>query len=301
MYPVALLALAFVAQVPAPTPVSAEPYKLVDLAPPAAVEGAAYLWDVVPEDVADVRELPGGRLILTGPPGRYALKLRAVTMAEGKLAVQTTRYVVTINGAVAPPPRPPDKPPAVPEGRLDPMRARVRLSVPAEGGRSYGCSGTVIRPRQPGGKWQMLSAAHCIPGGKTEGTIRTTDDRSFRVRLLVADRRADIAWFEILEPPADLWYADLAREVPAVGTPIWHAGYGVDRPGNTERGTIRRGERADGMIEMDISTSSGDSGTGFFHDKNGQVVAVLYGVQWEGRGPVSIGGCCRRAWEIRPE
>lgn len=95
------------------------PYKLVRLEAKGAPAGAAVLWDVYPEDVADVLELPGGRLVLTAPPGKYRVKCRTVSVKDGAVSVETARAVVEVTGGAPEPP--PGPGPAPGPGPLPPI------------------------------------------------------------------------------------------------------------------------------------------------------------------------------------
>jgi hypothetical protein len=70
---------------------------LVRLSAENADPAAALLWDVYP-DAADVEEL-GDRVIFTGPPGVYTVKLRAVRFDGGKARTVTARVTITVTGA----------------------------------------------------------------------------------------------------------------------------------------------------------------------------------------------------------
>src|SRR5262249_55899153 len=52
-------------------PDKSEPHRLVRLQAAGDLKDAALVWDVFPEEHADIEELPGGRLLLIGPPGTY--------------------------------------------------------------------------------------------------------------------------------------------------------------------------------------------------------------------------------------
>jgi hypothetical protein len=92
-----------------------EPYKLVELVPDGDVTGAVLFWDVDREDVADVREY-GGKLVFTGPPGTYKIKLRIVRIGpDGKtLSGETQRATVVIGTPTPPAPPVPPVPPVPP-------------------------------------------------------------------------------------------------------------------------------------------------------------------------------------------
>lgn len=80
-------------------------HKLVRLAVEGAADGSAVIWDVAPEESADLEETAGG-LVFTGPPGRYTVKAREVRLEGGKLRTRTARLVVVIGDAPPAPPGP---------------------------------------------------------------------------------------------------------------------------------------------------------------------------------------------------
>lgn len=85
-------------------------HRLVRLEASGAEPDAAILWDVIPEEVADVEERDG-KLWFVAPPGQYKIKLRTI---KGK-AVQTARATVTIgDGDPTPGPQPPGPGPQPP-------------------------------------------------------------------------------------------------------------------------------------------------------------------------------------------
>lgn len=103
------------------------PYRLIELKATGADPKAGYIWDVFPEDRADVRETPGA-VILTGPPGDYLVKLRTVTVGpDGAIKIESARFPFTISGSGPTPPPPP--PPPDP---TDPLLAGLRAAYGAD-------------------------------------------------------------------------------------------------------------------------------------------------------------------------
>lgn len=92
---------------------------LAALAVEGADDAAGVIWDVSPEDVAAVREVPGRGLLIAGPPGVYRVRARVVSVVGGRVTVVTLRADVAITGRrgppVTPPVVPPVKPPVVPD------------------------------------------------------------------------------------------------------------------------------------------------------------------------------------------
>lgn len=85
---------------------------LVRLSADGAPAGSALVWDVAPDEVADVEEV-GGRLLFAAPAGTYRIKLRAIRLKDGATVVESARAVVVIGDGHGPGPDPspePDRP-----------------------------------------------------------------------------------------------------------------------------------------------------------------------------------------------
>lgn len=85
--------------------------KLVRLNVANAPADSGVLWDITPEDKADIEEMDGGKLIFTGPPGKYTVKATAIRLENGKIKFVRSRVVVTIGNPVPVPPGPGPNPP----------------------------------------------------------------------------------------------------------------------------------------------------------------------------------------------
>jgi len=183
------------------------------------------------------------------------------------------------------PPAPPAKPAPPGMDELDPPAVRPAPmpapapNTPAAIGRiqfgSAGCTATVIGPRRPDGRYWVLTASHCVGGVGAHGTMRLLDGRTFGIIVDALDRRADWCWCHTESNSEVFPFALLADATPPAGTPIWHAGYGVDRPGNREDGTVDAGPDSNGQIRMTLSVSSGDSGGGICTTAEGRVVSCV--------------------------
>lgn len=95
------------------------PYKIVRLQAENPAPNSAILWDVTPEDVADVMEIDGN-LFFVGPPGKYRVTCSEITIVGTKPVVRRSRTTVTITGDT---PIPPDNPPAPADPLLGKLRA----------------------------------------------------------------------------------------------------------------------------------------------------------------------------------
>lgn len=167
-----------------------------------------------------------------------------------------------------PTPPPPDKPPTEPTP--DPLAAIVRISSG-----NVGCSATVIGPRRPDGRYWVLTAAHCCNATGQRWTMRFRDGRTSGMQVVNFNRQSDWAWCVTDANNLTLPHALLAEKSPAVGTRIWHAGYGVDIPANREDGEVLSGPDSNGQIRMRLSVSSGDSGGGIVFDESGRIISTV--------------------------
>ena len=271
-----------------------EPHSLVRLRTEGVDPEAAVLWRVYP--LKDVRKATTPRELLefAAKPGTYQVELLVITNTDGSLSVEEARVTVEIAGCAPVPPKPDPKPPG--DGKLAPAAALGRIRFG-----SAGCTATVMGPRRNDGRWDVLTAAHCVSGVGQRGTLTLKDGRSFGIRVVTHHRSPDVAWCVTDDVVADLPYALLAKENPAPATAIWHMGFGVDRPGNREEGTVSDRENSQGQLRMDLSVSSGDSGGGIFRADTDELVSVVCCTSGIGRR-VSMWGCSTEvATRTRPK
>jgi hypothetical protein len=87
--------------------------RLVRLRAEGDVKEAALVWDVFPEEQADIEEM-GTRLLFAAPAGAYRIKLRALRTKDGGASVETARVTVVIGEPPPPVPPPPPGPPVPP-------------------------------------------------------------------------------------------------------------------------------------------------------------------------------------------
>lgn len=208
----------------------------------------------------------------------------AITIGAAVLLGVLARYGIVLPTPAAPPVVAPDgkaepapqPQPAAP--KTDPHAAIAMIQFG-----NAGCSATVIDRRRGDGKYNVLTAAHCVSGKPQQGTMRLRDGRQIGVRVVAVDQRADCCWL-LTEPTTEEFpFARIAEKTPPVGTRIWHAGYGVDVPGNTERGTLDQLPDANGQVRMTLSVSSGDSGGGICMDDGGALVSCVCCTSARGR------------------
>ncbi|MCS7168067.1 MAG: trypsin-like peptidase domain-containing protein [Gemmatales bacterium] len=241
-----------------------KPHQLVRLKAEGVDAKAALMWRVYPAQNVQRATTPRHLLEFAAHPGTYEVELLVITSIDGALSVEEARTSVTIEPCSPSPPKPPEG------GKLDPVNAigRIRFG-------NAGCTATVIGLRRPDGKWDVLTAAHCVSGVGARGTIPLKDGRSLGIRIVAHYKGPDVAWCVTDDAIADLPYALIAAKNPDPGTAIWHTGYGVDQPGNREDGAIAAGEDGNGQLRMTLSVSGGDSGGGIFRADTNELVSVV--------------------------
>ncbi len=170
----------------------------------------------------------------------------------------------------APMPEPKPEPPRKPTPTPDAPAALVRIQIG-----NAGCTATVMGPRREDGRWWLLTAAHCTRAVGDRGSARLKDGRTFGFHVATREPNADVAWL-VSETNSDEYpFAVLAATSPAVGSKVWHAGYGVDRPGNREDGTVEAGPDQNGQVRFRLSVSSGDSGGGICLNERNEVISPV--------------------------
>lgn len=124
----------------------------------------------------------------------------------------------------------------------------------------YGCTATVIGPVGDADETlEILTAAHCVKVGE-HGQMKLRDGRQFAVQCVSRDAASDAAWLVAKRPAGEIPCLYLAASTPAFGSGVWHAGFGIDKPGNREAGSLK-GVTSDGRkCWYRLSVSSGDSG-----------------------------------------
>lgn len=173
--------------------------------------------------------------------------------------------------ATEPKPQPPvpEPPPSKPEPRPEPLMAICKIVM-----RGGYCSGTVVGPRRPDGRWNVVSAAHCFKTHGEQVQLILRSGITVGATVSAIDRRCDGAIL-ITDQIGELPFAMVARSTPPAGTRIWHAGFGFDKPANTEEGTITAPPNTDGQVQYRLSVSSGDSGGGIMLTADGLLLSPV--------------------------
>lgn len=223
-------------------------------------------WINLHEDLDVIPDSSGKwAMILGSKVGRF--KIACFTASKDVPSDPEYAIVVIESGSPAPPVDP--MPPPSPKRKPDPVKATAKLRIG-----NAGCTATVIGPKRDDGYWDALTAAHCLPSGAKSGRVELKDGRSFSVKIGEKNTTADLLWL-LVETKEELDFANLASESPPVGTAIWHNGYGFDRPGNVEHGTVTALPNSQGQIRFTLNVSSGDSGGGIFREDTGELVAAV--------------------------
>jgi hypothetical protein len=277
-----------------------KPYSLVKFSVSNVPEKAALRWKVTPSAGVSKATTSEDRLEFAAPPGTYTVELLVLIITDGKPVFEEHSATVEIEKpcdklppAPSPEPKPEPKPSA---GKLDAVNALGRIQFG-----SAGCTATIIGPRRPDGRWDVLTAAHCVKHVGDRGTMKLKDGRTIGITTAVVNTTADCCW--CVTDAADLEnvsYAVIAEKNPAVGVKIWHMGYGIDKPGNREDGEVTSGQNADGQIRMFLSVSSGDSGGGIFRVDTNEVISCVCCTSARGSA-ANVWGCSAEvARRLRP-
>lgn len=288
-----------------------QPHSLVKLRAENVDPKAGLLWQVHPESPIQQATTADGLLEFAAPPGQYEIVLLIIVVRpEGGIKVSKAKTTIVVDSChpPVPPPTPPQPNPPGPNppspnpptppggGKLDPSNAIGRIQFG-----NAGCSATVIAPRRADGRWDVLTAAHCISSVGQTGTMKMPlSGKTFAVRVKAFDRTCDICWLETVDSTADIEYAYLGKDNPPPGTPVWHQGYGFDRPRNREDGTVMQAEDGRGQIRFTLNVSSGDSGGGIFRADTNEVVSSVCCTRSIAAKTDMWGGSTRKAIALRP-
>lgn len=284
--------------------VKVKPHGLARISADGVDPKAALVWRISPSAGVSRATTAKGLLEFAAPPGVYEVELLVITAdKDGALSTQEFNVSVEFEGCGGPVPPLPSPPPVIPpkgkSGVLDAPQALGKISFPP-----YGCTATVIGPRRADGKWDVLSAAHCVAHVKvgSKGAMKMLNGRTHAITVNFVDPLCDVSWLTTDDPAVDdMPYANIAADNPPVGTAIWHAGYGVDKPGNREDGKVTGVENPDGQLNMQISVSSGDSGGGIFRADTNELISCVCCTTAKGR-LASVWGCsANKARDKRPK
>ena len=137
------------------------------------------------------------------------------------------------------------------------------------------CSATPIGPLTKDGRQTLLSAAHCVKTVGETCQFFTRSGRMVKATVTAINRDADASLLVTEELREPLPYLLLATETPPVNTVVFHAGFGVDNPGNVERGRILQRDTGGRQVMFELSVSPGDSGGGICVDASGRLISPV--------------------------
>lgn len=138
-----------------------------------------------------------------------------------------------------------------------------------------GCSGVVAHSQS-----EIVTAAHCIPSGRSAVTVRHLELGTRTATVLYRDDARDLAWLELSEPFAVSAFP-LATGLPKVNDKLVFLGR-IDRAKRPRRAVVERVARCPHLPELDdalfttLDAKPGDSGAPLVNDQ-GEVVALVQG------------------------
>lgn len=159
-------------------------------------------------------------------------------------------------------------PPEVPAA--DPREAICRLVMT-----NGFCSATIVNPQRPDGSYAVVSAAHCISRSGEAVRLVLRNGSEVKATVVRFDRKSDVAILRTVPVVVKLPYLRIAESSPAVGTKIFHSGFGVDTPGNVEEGSLVAGPNANGQVVYRLSVSPGDSGGGIVANGRNELLSPV--------------------------
>lgn len=156
----ALFACGAFGQEPAAPKIKAKAYSLVRFKSDNLDAKAAVIWRVNPNKDVSRATTPRGVFEFVAPPGLYTVeRLTIRTGPDGVPEVEEWFQEVEIEKCdceKVPPITPPVTPPT-PKAKADPWNALGRIQFV-----NAGCTATVVHPRRADGRWDVLTAAHCV-------------------------------------------------------------------------------------------------------------------------------------------
>lgn len=207
------------------------------------------------------------------------------TQTRGEMAASCSRCTLCHGDKKEPPKPMPNPKPAI---------YRIQFG-------NAGCSATALLPRRSDGRWELLTAAHCINKVGQAGNVTLHDGSKIGVKVASVDPKADLVWLVTDSGTLTLNAACLAADFPAKGSRVWQAGFGRTRPGERKDGTVNAGVQSDGQGMFGLLVDHGDSGGGIFSTDTGELVAAVSSTTAPGKEGTVWGGSCVAAVKLRPK
>jgi len=133
-----------------------------------------------------------------------------------------------------------------------------------------------------------------------KGHMILADGKRIAITADIVDRQGDVAWCITDLPTDDMTYGVLAPDDPTGLISVWHAGFGVDRPGNRENGTFSGLPAVDGKFQYRLSVSSGDSGGPIVWTGKDWILSPVCCTSIRGQVGDVFGGSPARCRALRP-
>lgn len=137
------------------------------------------------------------------------------------------------------------------------------------------CSATVVNEQHTDGSYTLVCASHCFKQVGEEVSFILRDGRQVKASCIALDRGPDISILRTAPVSTPLPFVRVADVTPDVGSKVFHAGYGIDVPGNTEYGTVLERDTPNGQVVYHLSVSPGDSGGGICLDAAGKLLSPV--------------------------
>lgn len=169
-----------------------------------------------------------------------------------------------------PAPPSPSPAPIPPNPTNQPEQAIGKLVLP----NGY-CSATCVSPPDAANQQLLLSASHCVKGVGDVVTFYPKSGQMVSARVIAFNKTADVILLKTTPVSSPLPFLNVAHTTPAVGTVVWHAGYGVDKPNNREEGKITKQDTGSQQVQFYLSVSPGDSGGGICLNQLNEVISPV--------------------------
>lgn len=276
--------------------VKVRPYTLARIKLEGVPQGAGVVWRVYPNVGISRATTTRDMLEFVAPPGVYAVEILVIKQGkDGAIEIDEQTVSVEFEQCCEKVPPVPKDPPKQPKNKANPEKAIGKIQFG-----NAGCSATVVAPRRSDGRWDVLTAAHCVTAVGQRGKLYTQDNRTLDVTVASIHEESDLCWLVTDAVVEGLDYAEIAAEDPKPSVKIWHKGYGIDKPGNLEKGEVVAGIDANGQLRFSLSVSSGDSGGGIFREDTGELISAVCCTTQKGAKASVWGGATSEIRRTRP-